>query len=56
MFQFPEDVLDGELRAVTIVSDLQDISRLVAEVVCERGRQRFGKALKINTKTVIYSC
>jgi hypothetical protein len=52
MFQFPEDVLDTELRAVATVFDSQDISRLVAGVICERGWQGFWKILKINNKNV----
>jgi hypothetical protein len=55
MFQFPEDVLDTELHVVTTVADLQDISHLVAGVICERGWQVFRKALKVNIKTLLYA-
>ncbi len=51
MFQFPEGVLDEELRVVAKVSDLQNISRLVREVICEYEQQEFWKALKRKIST-----
>ena len=46
MSQSPEDVLDVMLHVVAIISDLQNNSRLVQEVICECERQEFGKTLK----------